>query len=105
MACGGDVRTSVGGVVVGEMMRLVIRYIYGCFGCKCATAKTHGGYAFGSEYRTRLKAAAISEGGEPKSKIRRIAIGASYCDWHCSGATNYVLPWKALLTDTKGRPF
>ena len=33
MACGGDVRTSVGGVVVGEMMRLVAWCVHGCFGC------------------------------------------------------------------------
>ena len=32
MACGGDVRTSVGGVVVGEMMRLVAWCVHGCFG-------------------------------------------------------------------------
>ena len=33
MAYGGDVRTSVGGVVVGEMMRLVAWCVHGCFGC------------------------------------------------------------------------
>ena len=33
MACGGDVRTSVGGVVVGEMMRLVLWNVDGWIGC------------------------------------------------------------------------
>ena len=32
-ACGGDVRTSVGGVVVGEMMGLVPCCVHGCIGC------------------------------------------------------------------------
>ena len=31
MAC--DVRTSIGDVVIGEMMRLVAWCIHGCFGC------------------------------------------------------------------------
>ena len=33
MACGGDVRTSAGGVVVGGMMWLVDWCVHGCFGC------------------------------------------------------------------------
>ena len=33
MACGGDVRTSVGGVVVVEMMWLVDWCVHGCFDC------------------------------------------------------------------------
>ena len=33
MACGGDVRTSAGGVVVGGMMLLVAGCVHGCFGC------------------------------------------------------------------------
>ena len=33
MACGGDVRTSVGGVVVGGMMQLVAWCVHGCFDC------------------------------------------------------------------------
>ena len=33
MACGGDVQTSVGGVVVGEMMQLVAWCVHGCYGC------------------------------------------------------------------------
>ena len=48
MACGGDVRTSVCGVVVGEMMRLVPWYVHGCVGCEYAAARTHAGGAVGS---------------------------------------------------------
>ena len=33
MACGGDVQTSVGGVVVGEMMQLVAWCVQGCYVC------------------------------------------------------------------------
>ena len=33
MACGIDVHTSVGGVVVGEMMQLVAWCVHGCYGC------------------------------------------------------------------------
>ena len=33
MACGGNVGTRVGGVIVGEMTRLVPWYVHGCFGC------------------------------------------------------------------------
>ena len=36
MACGGDVRTGAGGIVVGEaaeMMQLVHWCISACFGC------------------------------------------------------------------------
>ena len=33
MACGVDVRTSMGGVVVGEIMQLVCWCVHGCFGC------------------------------------------------------------------------
>ena len=33
MACGGDVRTSAGGVVVGGMMLLVAWCVHGCFDC------------------------------------------------------------------------
>ena len=54
MACGGDVRTSVGGIVVGEMMQLVSWCIHGCYGCLCAVARTHAGGAFDSACRTRL---------------------------------------------------
>ena len=32
MECGGDVRTSAGGVVVGGMMPLVAWCVHGCFG-------------------------------------------------------------------------
>ena len=31
MACGGDVQTSIGGVVVGEMMQLVPWCVHGCY--------------------------------------------------------------------------
>ena len=48
MACGGDVQTSVGGIVVGGMMLLVAWCIPGCFGCGCAAARTHAGGAFDS---------------------------------------------------------
>ena len=51
---GGDVRTSVGSVVVGEMMRLVAWCIHGCFGCWCAAARTHAGGTFDSACRKRL---------------------------------------------------
>ena len=33
MACGGDVRSSAGGVVVEGMMLLVAWCVHGCFGC------------------------------------------------------------------------
>ena len=33
MACGGDVQTSVGGVVVVWMMQLVAWCVHGCYGC------------------------------------------------------------------------
>ena len=33
MACGVDVPTSVGGVVVGGKMRLVAWCVHGCSGC------------------------------------------------------------------------
>ena len=33
MACGGDVQTSIGGVVVGEIMQLVAWCVHGCYGC------------------------------------------------------------------------
>ena len=54
MACGGDVRTIAGGVVVGGMMLLVAWCIHGCFGCCRAAARTHAGGAFDSACRTRL---------------------------------------------------
>ena len=47
MARGGYIRTSVGGVVVGVMTRLVPWYVHGCFGCECTAAITHAGGAFG----------------------------------------------------------
>ena len=56
MACGGDVQTSVGGVVVGEMMQLVAWCVHGCYGCRCAAVRTHAGGAFDSACRTRLGA-------------------------------------------------
>ena len=54
MACGGDVRTSAGGVVVGGMMLLVAWCVHGCFGCGRAAARTYAGGAFESACRTRL---------------------------------------------------
>ena len=33
MACGGDVQTSLGGVVVEETMQLVALCVHGCYGC------------------------------------------------------------------------
>ena len=44
----------IGGVVVGGMMMLVAWCVHGCFGCKCAAARTHAGGAFDSACRTRL---------------------------------------------------
>ena len=57
-AYGGDVRTSitVGGVLVGKMMRLVLWCIGGCFGCLCATARTHAESTFARARRTRPSA-------------------------------------------------
>ena len=55
-ACGGDVRTSIGGVLVGNMMRLVLWCIRMCFGCLCATARTHAESTFDRARRTRLSA-------------------------------------------------
>ena len=49
MACGADVRTSVGGVVVGEMMRVVPWYD------SVANEPTHAGGAFGSVCPTNLR--------------------------------------------------
>ena len=63
MACDGDARTSVGGVVVGEMMRLVAWCVHGCFGCRCAAARTHAGGAFGSACRTHLSGGDRQGGG------------------------------------------
>ena len=54
MACGGDVRTSVGGVVVGGMMLLVAWCVHGCFDCCRAAAGTQAGGAFDSACRTHL---------------------------------------------------
>ena len=64
IACDGYVRTSVGGVVVGEMMQLVAWCVHGYFGCYRAVARTHAGGAFASTCRTRL-GASIGEGGDP----------------------------------------
>ena len=33
MASGGDVQTTVSGVVVGVMMQLVAWCVHGCYGC------------------------------------------------------------------------
>ena len=55
MACGGDVQTSVGGIVVGENIQLVAWCVRGCFGYLiCAAARTHTGGAFASACITRL---------------------------------------------------
>ena len=54
MACGGYVQTSVGGIVVGELIQLVACCVRGCFGYLCAAARTQAGGAFASACRTRL---------------------------------------------------
>ena len=54
MACRGDVQTSVGGIVLGEMIQLVAWCVRGCFGYVCAAARTPAGGAFASACRTRL---------------------------------------------------
>ena len=71
MACGGDVQTSVGGVVVVEMMQLVAWCVHGCYGCWCAAARTHAGGAFDSACRRSRLGAGDRRGWWPMLQSHR----------------------------------
>ena len=64
-ACGGDVGTSVSGVVAGEMMLVIW---CSSFGVWCAAIRTHAGGAFGGDDRRRCSITIQNHKAEPRTQ-------------------------------------
>ena len=63
MACGGDVKISVGGVVVGYMMRLVAWCVHGC--CCQNTHRRRLWQRMSNKSKRRRSARVVDHDSEP----------------------------------------